>query len=101
MPRGASCTLQGTIVGGNVFVKRGAVLRAIGARIEGNVQAKRARNVIVRAVDGDVQAFSNRGGVVIRGNRIDGNLQCRSNRPAPVGGNNRMSGNKEGQCRRL
>lgn len=55
------------------------------------------RNII----DGDLQAFSNTGRVVIRYNTIDGNLQCKSNRPAPTGGFNQVAGNKEDQCARL
>jgi hypothetical protein len=52
-------------------------------------------------IDGDLQAFSNTGGVTIRLNTIDGNLQCKSNQPAPTGGHNRVAGNKEDQCARL
>ena len=71
-------------------------------RDRGNIQVKQNRRLQVtnrNIVDGDLQAFSNKGGFRIYGNRIDGNLQCKSNDPRPVGANNRVSGNKENQCR--
>ena len=49
VPRGATCTLDGTRVDGNVFVRDDARAELIGARLTGNVQAEGARNVIVRA----------------------------------------------------
>ncbi|MDP3891543.1 hypothetical protein [Nocardioides sp.] len=128
VPKGATCRLLRTTVGGNVIVKRGAKLVARGARIDGNIQAEKAKRVVVRkidgrrtvvegniqlddgrrggvirraVVDGDIQLFGNRGRFVVRGNRVDGNLQCKGNKPRPRGGNNKVSGNKEDQCKRL
>jgi len=61
----------------------------------GSLRAR--RNVI----GGNLQAFQNSNGIVIKGNRIDGNLQCKENRPPPRGGNNKVGGNKEDQCSKL
>lgn len=122
VPRGATCTLTGTQVGGNVTVANGATLVARRVDVEGNVQAEGHAKVVVRrsAVDGsiqlvqggaatlvanrvgsDVQSFENRRAQTISDNRVDGNLQCKENRPAPTGSGNRVEGNKEDQCRRL
>jgi hypothetical protein len=82
-PSGATCTLQGTRVQGNVTAARGGTLR-----------------VTRTTVGADVQLFDNRGALA-SGNRIDGTLQCESNAPAPTGGGNVVGGNKEDQCARL
>lgn len=84
VPSGATCTLDGTRVDGDVEVKgNGAVLITGGARIDGNVQAEdgRARYVRVRAstVLGDVQVESG-GSVVVRQTTVDGNIQLERNR---------------------
>lgn len=129
VPRGATCRLLGTRVGGNVEVRAGGTLRAEGVRVDGNIQAQGARRVavipngtrravvegniqlskggrlggvITRAVvDGDIQLVANRGRFTVRRNVVDGNLQCSKNQPRPVGGKNRVEGDKQGQCRRL
>lgn len=79
----------------------GEVRRAV---VDGNIQTKQnnRRQVIVRNnVNGDIQAFSNKGGVRIHRNVVDGNLQCKSNNPRPTGDHNRVNGNKENQCRTM
>ena len=43
----ASCTLNGTIVKGNVLVNSGGRLTTLGAQIDGNIQAKGAISVTV------------------------------------------------------
>ncbi|WP_067435803.1 hypothetical protein [Nocardioides jensenii] len=128
VPRGATCSLNGTRVDGDVKVYRNARLVASGVKVGGNIQAGHAKRVVVRVrsgvpsrvdgniqlkagtnggviararVNGDIQLFSNRGRFTVRGNVVDGNLQCKSNKPRPVGGNNRVEGNKENQCRGL
>lgn len=80
---GGRGAMRRTVVGGNIQLKD-----------NGGLQVTR-RNV----VDGDIQAFSNTGGVRVYGNRVGGNLQCKSNDPAPVGANNVVEGDKENQCR--
>lgn len=72
------------------------------SRVKGSIQLddNDSRVVVLdNVVDEDVQAFKNRGGVVIRTNTIGGNLQCKENVPAPTGFGNRVGGNKEDQCR--
>jgi hypothetical protein len=82
VPQGATCTLKGTRVKGNIVINRGAVLEAINVRVNGNVQGENAKNVIVRAgavVGGDVQVEQGRRGRVIR-SRVGGNVQYESQR---------------------
>lgn len=123
VPSGRTCELNGTRIKGTLKVERGAVLRAKGIRVVGNVQAENHRRVWIygaskvngsvqikqgrrftltnTTVGSDVQVFENRGRIKINRNRIDGNLQCKQNDPAPTGGSNRVGGNKEDQCARL
>ena len=76
VPKYTTATLNGTIIKGNVFVRRGARLIANGARIIGNVQAYGSLLVDLRQqnfVDGDVQgkytrSIRVRGGTVVGGN---------------------------------
>lgn len=77
VPAGASCTLEGTRVRGDVKIARGATLLAVGARVMGNVQAEDAEAVTLRAatdVVGDVQV-KRRATVVLEGAQIGGDLQ--------------------------
>ncbi len=124
VPSGATCTLVGTRVEGNIKVGGSATLLADKVRVDGNVQSAGHTYVRVREsrvggsvqlenggrvllrqnqVKGDIQLFSNRrsGTKVVDANRVDGNLQCKSNSPAPTGSGNVVGGNKEDQCRRL
>jgi hypothetical protein len=102
VPQGATCTLEGTRVRGNVEVKRDATLIARGVRVDGNVQAENQREVRVgrssvlggnvqakqgaRAsvndtiVGGDIQYEQNRGSLEARRNRVGGNIQVFTNR---------------------
>lgn len=123
VPTGATCTLDGTRVDGNVKVSgSGAVLITGGARIDGNVQAddggaryvrvrgstvlgdvqvKSGGRVVVRqtTVDGDIQLDSNRGQMTVRANNVDGDIQVFANsalaeiRNNDVGGNLQCKGN--------
>jgi hypothetical protein len=117
VPSGATCTLRGTRVDGNVQVLgNGAVLITGGAFIDGNVQAedggaryvrvrgasvvgdvqvKSGGRVIVRntAVDGNIQVADNRGRMTIRGNSVDGDIQLSSNSARAEILNNRVNGN--------
>jgi hypothetical protein len=81
VPRGASCTLRGTRVKGNVFVRDNARAELIRASLTGNVQAGGARNVIVRAgsrINGSVQV-ENGGAVSVLRSRVGGSVQTKSN----------------------
>ena len=124
VPAGASCTLKGTKVKGNITVNKNAKLSAHKVRVEGNVQSQGHKSVWFHdsrvdgsiqlksggqidvqnnKVKGDIQLFSNTksGKKVVARNTVDGNLQCKSNKPAPTGKSNKVKGNKEDQCRRL
>lgn len=94
----------GSRVGGSIQIVQGRRAKVkwtkVGSDIlfddqRGSLRAR--RNVI----GGNLQAFQNSGGIVIKGNRIDGNLQCKENRPPPRGGNNKVGGSKEDQCSKL
>lgn len=94
VPKGARCNLTGTKVKGNVFVRSGATLVADKAWIDGNVQAKYHRNVVVRnssTVKGDVQLTSGRYSTITR-SRIDGNIQSKHNRARQYATHNRVDG---------
>lgn len=123
VPSGATCTMSGTRVKGNITVGSNAVLRATRLSVDGNIQTQRHRSVAIgrvridgniqvedgggasireNVVGGDIQLFSNRYGTKnVYDNRVEGNLQCKSNSPAPKGARNRVEGNKEDQCRRF
>jgi hypothetical protein len=123
VPQGKTCTLKGTTVKGSIVVNNGAILRAIGAKVNGNIQAEGASTVNVNSnstvggsiqieqggsasivsnkIQGDVQLFSNSGKLTVSKNNIGGNLQCKENKMTPVGGDNIVGGNKEDQCSKL
>lgn len=100
----AKVVVRDSRVGGSVQVKQGKAADIRRNRVNADIQFDENRRKLAavnNAVGGNVQAFSNSGGVVIRSNHIDGNLQCKENNPAPTGGGNTVEGNKEDQCRRL
>jgi hypothetical protein len=124
VPRGATCTLSGVRLRGNIKVGADATLIATNVRVNGSIQGKEAAQVTVTGaltkvggsvqlvegggvtlttirVKGDVQLFDNLGPMAITGNRIDGNLQCKENLPEPVGAGNLVQGNAEDQCEDL
>jgi hypothetical protein len=102
VPAGAQCTLEGTVLNGNIEVGAGARLVAnavqvtggmvadgaaeltlgSGSRIGGSVQMVRGgvASIIGNTVLGDLQIDSMRGVVSASGNRVSGNLQAMANR---------------------
>lgn len=120
---GATCTLAGTTVKGNVYVSSLSTLTSRAAKVNGSVQAEGHTRVVLLSgttvggsvqlkqggsarieairVNGDLQLFSNRGTQTVNRNTIGGNLQCKSNVPAPTGTGNVVGGTKEDQCARL
>jgi cytoskeletal protein CcmA (bactofilin family) len=77
VPSGATCTLEGTRVQGNVTVRTEAILVAVGVRVDGNIQAEDARRVEVVAqsyVDGNIQV-KRRAFALVEESTIDGDLQ--------------------------
>jgi hypothetical protein len=118
VPVGATCTLEGTTVDGNVTIGGGATLVARNVSIDGDVQAEGALVVDVigpstiggnfqiedggsstitgTRIDGDLKWESQNGRLDARGNTIGGNLQADDN-----GGGLTLSGNNLGgdlQC---
>jgi hypothetical protein len=97
VPQGASCTLNGTQVQGNIKVGKDASVTAQGVTIIGNIQAEGARLVEVLAgstvggsiqlkqggpvrvengsISRDIQLESNKGVLNIMGNQVGGNIQ--------------------------
>jgi cytoskeletal protein CcmA (bactofilin family) len=85
VPAGATCTLEGTTVDGNVSVGVSATLIARGVSVDGDVEAEGARDVKVTGtatIGGNLQADANNGGRSVSGNRIEGDLQCEQKKPA-------------------
>lgn len=81
VPSGATCTLKGTRVQGNVTVARDGTLIATGIRVDGNVQSQGHRLVTVREasrVGGSVQLESG-GEVQVADSRVGGSIQLKSN----------------------
>ena len=118
VPAGATCTLEGTTVTGNVRVRRDATLDARDVRVDGDVQGENARavnvtrsssvegniqveqggsNVTRTRIDGDLQWESQRGRLVADRNVLGGNLQAESNRGGLAVTGNRIDGNLQCQ----
>lgn len=122
VPKGATCTLNGTKVKGTVKVANGAKLYASAIRVVGNVQSEGFQTVVLKAdsriggnvqlengqrggnarvvasrINGDLQFFSNKAKMVSRGSTILANLQAVSNRGGVVLKNNTISENL--QCK--
>jgi cytoskeletal protein CcmA (bactofilin family) len=95
VPSGATCTLDGTRVRGDVKVARGATLLATGARVDGNVQAEDAAAVSLvslTTVEGDVQV-KRRAAVLVEDAIIGGDLQIEERGASLVTTGSRIDGN--------
>lgn len=101
VPSGATCTLDGTTVNGNVSIGPDGTLVARGVAVDGDVEAERARAVEITSgssiggnvqlqeggsatlsgtdVDGDVEWEGQRGDLTAEGNTIGGDVQADSN----------------------
>lgn len=78
VPPETTLTLNGTTIKGNVYVNRGAQLIANDARVIGNIQAYRSYLVDLRIgtfIDGDVQGKYVRSVLVSSGVLVGGNVQ--------------------------
>lgn len=77
-----TCTLNGTVVKGNVHMNRGT-LRVLGAQIEGSIQVAGGSSVKVQntQVNGNIQLENLAGaGSLVAGNRVGGSIQMKQNR---------------------
>lgn len=94
--RNGACTLNRTTVKGNVLVYSGGSLTTIGARIDGNIQAKDAISVTVTKstfVDGDIQLENLRGSSsAVTDSTVMGNIQLKTNRQAVTVSRNEVDG---------
>ena len=119
VPQGAICELRGTYIKGTIKVERGAVLRAFGVRVIGNVQGENAKKVVVRdgsrvggsfqvvqsgvakvldsRINGDILVDENMGRNNIRRNVVGGNIQAFQNTGGVYIYRNRVDGNL--QCK--
>lgn len=91
-------------VGGSIQIKQSGAARIYRVRVTGDIlfdSNKRPLSALYNNVGGNVQAFQNRGGVIISYNTINGNLQCKENLPRPTGRGNVVLGSKEDQCVRF
>ena len=95
VPDGATCTMTGTTVRGNVHVETGATLIATSVMVGGNVQADGHASVELTDasnVNGNVQ-LKRGGGVTVSGATIGGNLQVERNVGASTLDDNTVGGN--------
>lgn len=120
VPDGASCTLSGTVVQGNVLIGEQASLtatditvdgnvqddngnagtvRIIDSTVEGSIQLEQGTSVTVRntAIDSDLQWESNCGALRAESNTIGGNLQANQNSGGLVITGNTIDGNLQCQ----
>lgn len=101
VPSGASCSLDGTVVEGNIVVGGGATLGAANVRVDGNIQAEGHARVTVGSstVGGNIQVEQG-AAAEVRGTRIDGDLQYFSNSGALVAVDNTIGGNLQAEGNR-
>jgi hypothetical protein len=95
VPENASCTLNGTIVDGNIFVKTNATLHAYNVQVKNNIQADQAASVNIYAgssVGGNIQ-IDNSGAADIQSVNIDNNLSFNDNDHSLNAANNTIRGN--------
>jgi hypothetical protein len=114
VPKGATCTLNGTKVKGTIKVGRGATLVATNIKVVGNIQAENHERVVVNGVKskvgGSIQLVQG-GSATIRNVKVKGDVQlfendgaqleCKENDSDPTGGGNVVGGNAEDQCEDL
>jgi hypothetical protein len=95
VPAGATCTLNGTRIDGNIKVYNNATLLANSVTVGGNVQAEGAANVTVSSnstVGGSIQVKQG-GGATVNQVQVNGDIQLESNRAALTVAFNRVGGN--------
>jgi len=119
VPANASCTLNGTRIDGNLFVRNNATLHAVGVIVVGNIQAEGAADVTVNnrstvggsvqvkqggsatldqaQVTGDIQVEANRRALSVTRNTVGGNVQVFQNTGGVAITDNRIDGNL--QCK--
>jgi hypothetical protein len=119
VPEGTSCTLTGTRVQGNIFIRNGASLLAQDVMVNGNIQAEGAHLIEVLAgssvggsiqlkqggsarvesvmVTGDIQFESHNGTLSAAGNQVGGNIQVFQNAGGITIAGNFVNGNL--QCK--
>jgi hypothetical protein len=115
VPKGATCTLQGTKAKGTIKVGRGATLVATSIKVIGNVQAENHKRVSINGtsriggsiqikqggsasvrnarVKQDIQYDHNRKPLVVSGNKVTGNIQVVGNRAGATISGNVVNGN--------
>jgi hypothetical protein len=95
VPSGATCTLDGTVVDGNVSIAHGGTLRTRGIDVDGDLEAEGATYVEVRAgstIGGNLQLQAG-GGVVVVDSTIRGDLRLEENRGRLAVTHNQVRGN--------
>jgi hypothetical protein len=97
VPVGATCTLDGTTVAGNVTIEGGGTLVARNISVDGDVQAEGALvvNVTGRSTIGGNFQIEDGGSSTITGARIDGDLKWESQSGRLEARGNAIGGNLE------
>jgi len=95
VPDGARCTLSRTRVKGTLKVESGASLDARGVRVDGNVQAENARQVLLgqsSRIGGSVQ-IKQGGSASVLDSHVEGDIQYDANGSSLRANDNRVGGN--------
>jgi hypothetical protein len=95
VPQSATCTLNGTSVRGAIKVERDATLDAHGVRVGGNVQAEKARKVVLTDsshIGGSVQVKEG-GAATVTFSRIVNDIHYDDNRGYLKANDNNVGGN--------
>jgi hypothetical protein len=119
VPSGATCTLDGTTIRGNIDVRSGATLDATGVSVRGNIQSDEhaavgvdgaskvggsiqlrrggAFSILDTAVGGDIQVDENRGASSLDANTVGDDVHVIRHRDGVSITDNQIDGNL--QCR--
>jgi hypothetical protein len=119
VPRGATCTLNGTTIKGTLKIEGGGTLKASSIRVVGNIQGEGHRSVTINGttrvggsiqldqggwfkidsarVTGSIQVKSNSGSSRLNRNVVNGDIQVFSHRNGISITSNRIDGNL--QCK--
>jgi hypothetical protein len=94
VPRGATCTMNGTYTKGNIVVEPGGTLRADRIRVIGAIYSSGGRSVAVTnsSINGNIQHEAG-GKITIRANVVGESIQLKTN----SGSGKTVYGNRVGQ----
>jgi len=92
---------SGSDVDGSIQISQSGTAQILSVTIDGSLEFEGNTGFLLAEgsnIEDDLRAFENRGGVLLRNNRLGGDLQCLDNDPPPSGSGNQVGGEAEGQC---